>query len=82
MSAFNDNPEIEFAAGADIDRDLLDSFHNATGAAVHESVEEMCRDPKVDIVHIATPNWLHTTHTLMALEHGKHVLVESRWRPA
>ena len=76
MSAFNDNPEIEFAAGADIDRDLLDSFHDATGAAVYESVEDMCRDPKVDIVHVATPNWLHTTHTLMALEHGKHVLVE------
>jgi phthalate 4,5-cis-dihydrodiol dehydrogenase len=76
MSSFNDNPEVEFTAAADIDQDLLASFHEATGARVYDDFEDMCKDPEIDIVHIATPNWLHTQHALTALEHGKHVLVE------
>ena len=76
LSSFNDNPEVEFVAAADIDQRLLDSFHDVTGARVYDNVEDMCKDPKVDVVHVATPNWLHTPHTLIALEHGKHVLVE------
>jgi phthalate 4,5-cis-dihydrodiol dehydrogenase len=76
MSSFNNNPEIELVAGADIDIALLNSFYEATGASVYDSVEAMCQDENVDLVHIATPNWLHLPHTLTALDHGKHVLVE------
>ena len=30
----------------------------------------------MDVVYIATPNQFHTAHALLALEQGKHVLVE------
>src|SRR6185437_10676642 len=30
--------------------------------------------PKVDVVWIATPNQLHCEHTILAAEHGKHVI--------
>ena len=40
------------------------------------SYEDMVADPAVDLVYIATPHSHHYEHSLLALEHGKHVLVE------
>lgn len=42
----------------------------------HGSYEELVADPDVDIVYIATPHPSHVDNALLALEHGKHVLVE------
>ena len=40
------------------------------------SYEELVADPKVDLVYIATPHSHHFQHSMLALEHGKPVLVE------
>lgn len=40
------------------------------------SYEEMLDDKDVDLVYIATPHSHHFPHTMLALEHGRHVLVE------
>ena len=42
----------------------------------HGSYEELVADPTVDIVYIATPHPMHAANALLALEAGKHVLVE------
>ncbi|WP_043361482.1 Gfo/Idh/MocA family protein [Microbacterium testaceum] len=42
----------------------------------HGSYEELVSDPTVDIVYIATPHPGHVDNALLALDHGKHVLVE------
>ncbi len=33
-------------------------------------------DPTVDVIYVATPPSEHEAHALLALEHGKHVLIE------
>ncbi|MET0297083.1 MAG: Gfo/Idh/MocA family oxidoreductase [Microbacterium sp.] len=43
---------------------------------VHGSYEELVADPDVDIVYIATPHPFHAEQAVLALEAGKHVLVE------
>ena len=40
------------------------------------SYEELVNDKEVDLVYIATPHSHHFPHTMLALEHGKAVLVE------
>src|SRR5512147_2295341 len=40
------------------------------------SVEELCDSPEVDAVFIATPNNCHLHDVLVAVEHGKPVLIE------
>ncbi len=40
------------------------------------SYEELVSDPDVDIIYIATPHTFHLEHTLLALDHDKHVLCE------
>jgi predicted dehydrogenase len=42
----------------------------------HGSYEELVADPDVDIIYIATPHPGHVDNALLALDHGKHVLVE------
>ncbi|OWZ02376.1 Dimeric dihydrodiol dehydrogenase [Phytophthora megakarya] len=46
-------------------------FDRAYGA-----YEELCADPEVDVVYIATIHLLHFEHITLALNHGKHVLAE------
>ena len=40
------------------------------------SYEELCQDPYVDIVYVASLHPDHKDHAVMALRHGKHALVE------
>ncbi|MDZ8172024.1 Gfo/Idh/MocA family protein [Microbacterium xanthum] len=42
----------------------------------HASYEELVADPDVDILYVATPHPMHAENALLALEHGKHVLIE------
>jgi predicted dehydrogenase len=40
------------------------------------SLKEMLVDPDIDVVHLATPNYLHYSHAKAALLAGKHVVCE------
>lgn len=40
------------------------------------SYEAMVKEPSIDIIYIATPHTFHKEHTLLALNHDKHVLCE------
>jgi predicted dehydrogenase len=42
----------------------------------HASYQALVADPDVDAVYVATPHPFHHENTLLALEAGKHVLVE------
>ncbi len=42
----------------------------------HGSYDDLVADPDVDIMYIATPHPGHVDTALLALDHGKHVLVE------
>ncbi|MGN8024650.1 Gfo/Idh/MocA family protein [Microbacterium sp. 22242] len=42
----------------------------------HGSYEALTADPEVDIVYVATPHPMHHAAARLALENGKHVLVE------
>lgn len=42
----------------------------------YDSYESLLQDPSIDIVYIATPHTFHKTHTILALNHNKHVLCE------
>lgn len=48
--------------------------HGVPGA--HGSYEELVADPLVDVVYVATPHNHHHAHARLALEAGRHVLVE------
>jgi len=42
----------------------------------YRQYEELLADPAVEMVQVATPDWLHAEQAIQALEAGKHVLVQ------
>ena len=42
----------------------------------HGSYAELAADPEVDIIYVASPHPMHFEHTMLAVTHGKHALVE------
>jgi predicted dehydrogenase len=45
-------------------------------AKTYGSYEELCADPELDAIYVATPNPFHLEHAKLALANGKHVLLE------
>jgi predicted dehydrogenase len=43
---------------------------------LYGSLDDMLADPDIDVVHLATPNYLHHPHAKAALLAGKHVVCE------
>lgn len=48
---------------------------------VYTGLEALLGDPSLDTVYIASPNSLHAPQARLALEHGKHVLLEKPFTP-
>jgi phthalate 4,5-cis-dihydrodiol dehydrogenase len=76
IPVFAQHPHIELTAAADIDQGQLAKFHREFQAETYLSAEALCANPHVEAVYIATPNQFHVEHALIALQRGKHVLVE------
>ncbi len=58
-------------------RDKAQAFAKRHGAGrFYDQVGSLVQDEEVDGVYIASPNHLHAEHTILAAQHGKHVLCE------
>ena len=60
-------------------RDLLKAQNFAADYNIprsYGSYEDLVSDSDVDVIYIATPHNLHLEHSLLALNHNKHVLCE------
>jgi len=58
-------------------QDAADAFAAQHGIPrPHGSYEALAADPEVDVIYVSTPHPFHAENALLALEHGKHVLVE------
>ncbi len=70
------HPHSKLTAAADLRQEALDKFSSEFTGRVYHRVEDLCGDPNVDAVYVATPHQFHAQHSLMALEQGKHVILE------
>jgi phthalate 4,5-cis-dihydrodiol dehydrogenase len=68
------SPHTELVAAADLRQSARQAFAAKYGARTYGSVAELCADPAVEVIWIATPNQFHCEHSVMAAEHGKHVI--------
>lgn len=70
------DPRIQMVAATDPRPEACRQFERDFGARTFASVEELCADPGVDVLYIATPHQMHAGHAATAARYGKHVLVE------
>jgi phthalate 4,5-cis-dihydrodiol dehydrogenase len=76
LPAIARNPNTTVVAAADTNPEVVDSFRQQFPSRAYAAIEDLCADPAVDAVYIATPTHLHTQHVLTATAAGKHVIVE------
>jgi phthalate 4,5-cis-dihydrodiol dehydrogenase len=67
---------IRLVAAADPRAESRAQFVDDFGGRVCASVDELCDDPEVEVVYIATPHQYHAEHCIAAARCGKHMLVE------
>jgi predicted dehydrogenase len=78
LAAYIKLPEAQVTALCDLNPSRMDDFNAKLGGGATKYVDwrELIRDRNVDVVAIATPNFLHPEMAIAALRAGKHVLLE------
>jgi len=70
-------PGTHIAAVCDADEEARDRAKQlVAGAKTYDDFDAMLKDDDVEVVLIATPNWLHKEQAVRAFEAGKHVFLE------
>lgn len=67
---------VRLVAAADPRLEARNAFEAEFDGRAFETAEELCADPEVDVVYIASPHGLHAEQAVMAARAGKHILVE------
>jgi len=75
LPTFRD-PRVALVAAADPRAEARARFARDFSAKAYETVEDLCADPAVEVVHVATPHQHHARHAILAAQRGQHVLVE------
>lgn len=70
------HPRLDIVAAVDTRPEARARFEADFGGTACNSVAEMCADPAIDAIYVATPHQFHADHTEIAARAGKHVLVE------
>jgi len=71
------NPESKLVAMADVNTALAGDIESTFGVPFFTSIEELLASGlEFDVVNICTPNNFHAPQAILALEAGKHVVVE------
>ena len=76
LPTFVADNRVRLVAATDPRTEACQRFAQDFRARTHASVEELCDDPNVEAVYIATPHQDHARHVEIAAARGKHVLVE------
>ena len=75
LPMFEQAPQVQLVAATDIEPARLDGLKaEHPDVRTYGSVKELCNDPEVDSVWIATPNNLHRSHTVTAASAGLNII--------
>jgi phthalate 4,5-cis-dihydrodiol dehydrogenase len=76
LPALAGDPRVALVAGADQRPEARQRFAADFSANAYESAEQLCADPAVEVVYVASPHQHHAGHAILAAAHRKHALVE------
>jgi phthalate 4,5-cis-dihydrodiol dehydrogenase len=76
LPTFSKHPLIRLTAAYDPRADARACFVADFHAVAYQTAEELCADPSVQAVYVASPHQFHLEHVILAAKYRKHVLVE------
>ncbi|HWC94108.1 MAG TPA: Gfo/Idh/MocA family oxidoreductase [Pseudolabrys sp.] len=76
LPTFIGDARVALVAAADPRGQARARFAADFAGNTYETVAELCADPAVELVYVATPHEYHAEHALLAAGAGKHLLIE------
>lgn len=76
LPTFQRDRRVQLVAACDPVATATAQFSRDFGGQVYASAAELCADPSVELVYVASPHQFHCEHVLAAAAAGKHVLLE------
>ena len=76
LPTFKADPRVNLVAAADTRAEARQRFAEEFSTSAYATVEELCADPAVEAIYVATPHQWHARHAALAAQHRKHLLVE------
>ncbi|WP_088103256.1 Gfo/Idh/MocA family protein [Halalkalibacter urbisdiaboli] len=76
LPEYAQNENTEIIAVCDLVEERVLAFASEYGVLAYTSYEELLANPEIDAVSVCTPNYLHASISIAALQAGKHVLCE------
>jgi phthalate 4,5-cis-dihydrodiol dehydrogenase len=76
VPTFRDHPDVDVVAAADPRPESREQFVKDFGGKAYARLEELCDDPDVEAIYIATPHQFHAENVVAAARRGKHAMVE------
>ncbi len=76
LPTFLHDGRVKLVAANDPLQEARSQFEKDFTAPAYESIEELCVNPQVEVVYIASPHQFHADHVCIAAAYGKHILVE------
>lgn len=70
------NPGAELVAVCDVQPKEKTGTAEIAEPYYHSAEEMLAAHPEIEVVNVCTPNGLHAAHALLALENGKHAVIE------
>jgi phthalate 4,5-cis-dihydrodiol dehydrogenase len=70
------HPGVKLCAAADPHAAPRQAFARDFNARAYADIKELCDDPAVEMVYIATPHQFHAAHAALAAAAGKHIILE------
>ncbi|MFH1086180.1 MAG: Gfo/Idh/MocA family oxidoreductase [Chloroflexota bacterium] len=75
-AAYASLPESTLVAVCDTNPERLRPVAEHYGATAHERIDALLRDARVEVISVATPHPSHAALAVLAMESGRHVIVE------
>src|SRR5215831_14272464 len=76
LPTFASDPRVALVAGTDTRPEARQRFAADFSTRSCANIEELCADPVVDAIYVATPHQYHAQHATLAAQHGNHLLIE------
>jgi phthalate 4,5-cis-dihydrodiol dehydrogenase len=70
------HPGVKLITAAEPDHDTRNAFARDFNTPTYALLMELCDDPRIEAVYVATPHQFHRSHAVALAEAGKHIILE------
>ena len=76
IESIKENKDFNLVAICDIDKNIADDFGKSLNVKSYTDYRDIAKDPDVNFIVVASPNYFHYDHAVESLNNGCDVLIE------